>query len=396
MFSNKSSHPVDHSARRRPLVFSTAIVALFVVGTAFGISETLRFQDTQPVAVEQDANAPPHTAKAVAAAGTFLQSLDDNLRAKATFAFDSDKRPRWTNLPGTRNGVRMGELTKEQRDAAMEVVASVTSKEGYQKILDIIAGDDVLAKGGGGKGGKGFGKDDKKFGKDDKKGDKFGKGDKGFKGGKGGGFGFDHFYLALFGTPSPKTPWLVQFGGHHLGINITVIGKDFVLTPTLTCAQPSSFERDGKTVRPLGVEVDTAFKLMGSLSEQQRSEAILKNPVRDLILGPGHDGQDLRPEGLKGADMTDAQRTLLTDLAAAWVTILHEASGKGRMDEIRAGIKDTYFAWSGPTADGSAAYFRVQGPTVVIEYAPQQGNTNHIHTIVRELGNDYGKKLLNR
>jgi len=56
-------------------------------------------------------------------------------------------------------------------------------------------------------------------------------------------------------------------------------------------------------------------------------------------------------------------------------------------------VKDTYFAWSGPTAAGSVSYFRVQGPTVVIEYAAQ-GSTDHIHTIVRELGNDYGKKLI--
>jgi len=233
----------------------------------------------------------------------------------------------------------------------------------------------------GGKGGKGKG------GKDGK-----GKG----KGGKGGGgFGFDNFYLAIFGKPSAKSPWLVQFGGHHLALNVTVVGKDFVLTPTLTCTQPSSFVRDGKTVRPLGQETDTAFKLMGSLDEKQRARAILKDRARDLLLGPGKDGKKIEPEGLKGADLSEKQQELLTALAGAWVNILHEESSKKRMDEIKAGIKDTFFAWSGPTADGSAAYFRVQGPTVVIEYAPQ-GSTDHIHTIVRELGNDYGKKLLKR
>jgi Protein of unknown function (DUF3500) len=386
MNSDRPLNPAPRGARR-PLAFGAAISTLLVVSSAFALSETLRSAEDSEVAAIQDAEVPAHTAKAVAAANTFLRSLDEKLRTKASFGFDSDLRSRWTNLPGPRNGVRMGEMTKEQQAAALEVVAAVTSKEGYQKIRDIIAGDDALAKGGGKgpKDGKGFkdgeGKDGKGF--------KDGKG----KGGKGGGFGYDNFYLAIFGKPSPTAPWLIEFGGHHLGINITVIGKDFVLTPTLTCAQPSSFERDGKTVRPLGVESDTAFKLMGSLNEQQRAQAVLKNPVNDLQLGPGQDGRDLRPAGLKGADMTDAQRALLTDLAAAWVTILHETSAKGRMDEIRAGIKDTYFAWSGPTADGSAAYFRVQGPTVVIEYAPQ-GSTNHIHTVVRELGNDYGKKLL--
>jgi hypothetical protein len=356
-----------------------ATVALLVMVAVLASSQAL--QPTVPVAVAlaQDADAPAHTLKAVAAGNKFLESLGENLRAKALFDLNSDKRPKWSNLPISfvpRNGVRMGELTKEQREAALEVVAAVTSREGYQKILDIIGGDDVLAKEGGGKGGKG---------KKD--------GGKGGKGGKDFGFGSDNFYLALFGKPSAKEPWLVQFGGHHLAVNVTVIGKDFVLTPTLTCAQPSSYERDGKTVRPLGLESDTAFKLMASLSEKQREQAVLKNRVNDLLLGPGKDDTDLKADGLKGADMTAEQRALLTDLAGAWVRILHETSSNPRMEQIKAHIKDTYFAWSGPTADGSAAYFRVQGPTVVIEYAPQ-GNTTHIHTIVRELGNDYGKKLL--
>ena len=376
--------PTDLTRRRVRRIVPAAL-ALLVMGAALASSRALQADRPVLATALLNADEPAHTVQAVMAADKFLQGLSDNLRAKASFEFNSPKRPRWSNLPPgfvPRNGVRMGELTKTQRDAAMEVVAAVTSKMGYQKVLDIIGGDDVLAQGGGGKGG--FGKGG--FGKG-------GKGKKG-KGGKGGmGFGHDNFYLAIFGKPSVTEPWLVQFGGHHLAINITVIGKDFVLTPTLTCAQPSSFERAGKKVRPLGVESDTAFKLMGSLNDKQRRQAILKNRVRDMLLGPGMDGKDLPPDGLKGADMTEQQRGLLTDLAAAWVNILNEVSSKPRMDQIKAGIKDTYFAWSGPTADGSAAYFRVQGPTVVIEYAPQ-GNTDHIHTIVRELGNDYGKKLL--
>jgi hypothetical protein len=360
---------------RRAGKLLTALGALLVMGAVVAFSRPLQPTVPSAAARAQDGEAPAPAAKAVTAANKFLQSLDDRLRAKATFAFDSPKRSGWSNLPPSfvpRNGVRMGELSKDQRAAAMEVVAAVTSKAGYQKVLDIIAGDDVLARGGG-------------------KGKKGGKGGKGKKGGLG--FGFDNFYLAFFGKPSATEPWLVEFGGHHLALNVTVVGKEFVLTPTLTCAQPSSFERDGKTVRPLGVEVDTAFQLMGSLDGKQREQAILKNRVRDLLLGPGRDGKGLQPDGLKGADMNDKQRALLVDLAGAWVTILPEPFARPRMEQIKADIKETYFAWSGATAEGSVAYFRVQGPTVVIEYAPQ-GTTDHIHTIVRELGNDYGKKLL--
>jgi hypothetical protein len=355
--------------RRRVLKLLPALGSLALLVAAVAASRAL--PTAEPRAAAQDGEVPAHTAKAVAAAEKFLQSLDDKLRAKATFDFDSNKRPQWSNLPVgmvPRNGVRMGELTKDQREAALAVVAAVTSADGYQKVLDIIGGDDVLSKGKGGKGGKG----------------------------KGGDFGFDNFYLALFGKPSATTPWLVQFGGHHLAVNVTVVGKDFVLTPTLTCAQPSAYDRDGKKVRPLGVEVDTAFKLLGTLNDKQKAQAVVSAKAIDLQLGPKQDGKDIKAEGLKGSDMDENQQKLVAELAAAWVLILHETSAKPRMDEIRAGIKDTYFAWFGPTADGSAAYFRVTGPTVVIEYAPQQGSTDHIHTIVREPGNDYGKKLLKK
>jgi Protein of unknown function (DUF3500) len=359
------------------------IVAMAIIGVSIYASQAWsrhageRLTSTPPAGVgNQGDKIAAHTAKAVAAAEKFLASLDDTKKAKATFEFNSDKRARWTNLPGPRMGTYMGELTKEQQDAAMDVVASVLSKKGYEKVLDIIAGDDVLAKGGG-KGGKG------------------GKGDKGGKGGKagGGGFGFDNFHLAIFGKPSPDQPWLVEFGGHHLAINVTIVGKDFVLTPTLTCAQPSSFTKDGKTIRPLGTEVDTAFKLLNSLDEKQRAQAILKNRTSDLLLGPGKDGKEIQPEGIKGSELNENQQALMIDLAGAWVTILHETSANPRMADIRAKVKDTYFGWSGPTTEGSVAYFRVQGPSVVVEYAPQ-GNTDHIHTIVREFGNDYGKKLI--
>ncbi len=321
--------------------------------------------------------SPAYLANAIAATDKFVKLLDDKLKGKALFDFNSEKRPGWSNLPPNmvpRNGVALGELSKEQQTAAMEVVASVVSKEGYKKILDIIAADDFLA---------------------GKEGDKGGKGGKEGKGPKGGNmqFGTKNFYLAIFGKPSADQPWLVQFGGHHLALNVTIVGKDFVLTPTLTCAQPTSFPKDGKTVRPLATENDTAFKLINSLDEKQKEKAIFKDRVSDLILGPGKDGRDLKAAGIKGSDLTDKQQELLLELAGAWVNILQEDSAKARMADIKAQIKDTYFGWSGPTAEGSAAYFRVQGPSVVIEYAPQ-GGVSHVHTIVRELGNDYGKKLI--
>jgi hypothetical protein len=322
-------------------------------------------------AVIDDEKTAAPTAHAVAAANAFLDALDAKQREKALYEFNSERKPRWSNLPVTmvpRNGVRLGDLTKAQRTLAMNAVAAVLSKSGYQKVVDIMDGDQRLAEGKGGK-GKGGGKGPKAM------------------------FGADQYYLAIFGKPSETKPWMVQFGGHHLGVNVTVIGKHFVLTPSHTGAQPALFERNGKDVRPLGLENDTAFKLVNALDEKQRAQAIIGKRPQQLVLGPGQDGKKIEPQGIKGSALTADQQVMLLDVIGAWVNIVEADAAKARMAEIKDKIGETYFAWSGPTAKGSAAYFRVQGPTVVIEYAPQ-GGTDHIHTVIRNPKDDYGAALL--
>ena len=168
-----------------------------------------------------------------------------------------------------------------------------------------------------------------------------------------------------------------------------------MLTPTHTGAQPDSFTKDGKTVRPLGRENDLAFKLVNMLDAEQQKQAVLGPKPRNLALGPGQDGKTIQPEGLKCATLKEDQRTVLLDLIGAWVHILPDNAAASRMAALKGKIDETYFAWYGPTANGSAAYYRIQGPALLIEYAPQ-GGTNHIHTIIRDPGNDYGQGLLKR
>jgi hypothetical protein len=300
-------------------------------------------------------------ANAVTKTNAFLDSLDAQQRGKALFEFDSAKKPSWSNLPVTfvpRNGLRLGELTKPQRAAALDALAAVLSKEGYQKVIDIMNADDQLVKG----------KDNKMQ------------------------FGTENFYLAVFGKPSATKPWMLQFGGHHLGINVTIVGKEAVLTPSHTGTQPDSFMRDGKTVRPLGPENDLAFRLVNMLDGDQKKQAVLGAKPKNLVLGPGQDGKTIPAEGLKCAALKDDQRAVLMDLIGAWVQILPKDAATRRMADLKAKVDETYFAWYGPTNNGSAAYYRIQGPTLLIEYAPQ-GGTNHIHTIIRDPSNDYGKAL---
>jgi hypothetical protein len=271
-----------------------------------------------------------------------------------------------------RGGLRMGDLTKAQRDAAHALLAAALSQQGYEKVTQIVEGDEILKEG-----------------------------DQARPGGPGGPamFGRDEYYISLLGQPSAKDPWMIQFGGHHLGLNITFVGAHTTLAPSHTGSQPAIYEFEGKAVRPLGRETDKAFALVNSLDEAQREQAILGFEMHDLVLGPGRDGQTIQPEGIKGSALTAKQREMLLDLAGEWIGIMTQDAAKAKMDEITQHVDETWFAWSGPTEKGKAAYFRVQGPTVWIEYAPQRlggDPTKHIHTIYRDPSNDYGAKWWTR
>lgn len=356
-------NPHASVGRKRGMKFVPALGAVLLVGISLYASRAAvqpAANPNLPAQAGSEQKGDDKTAKAVAAVNAFLETLDAQLRAKVLLDFDSGKKSGWSNLPVTmvkRNGVALGELNKAQRTAALAAIAAVLSKEGYQKVIDIMNADDQLVN-----------KDNKMK------------------------FGTENFYLAIFGKPSPTQPWMLQFGGHHLGINVTVVGKNSVLTPTHTGTQPDVFTRAGKKVRPLGPENDLAFKLVNLLDAKQKPQAVLGTKPKNLVLGPGQDNKVIPPEGIKGSALTEAQREVLLELMGAWINILPEGAAASRLAELKGKLGETYFAWYGPTTNGSAVYYRVQGPTVVIEYAPQ-GSTNHIHTIIRDPSNDYGKQL---
>jgi hypothetical protein len=139
--------------------------------------------------------------------------------------------------------------------------------------------------------------------------------------------------------------------------------------------------------------------LLNALDENQRKKAILNYRVSDLVLGPGQDGKTIQPEGLQVSNMNEKQRAMLLEVIAEWVGIVHESAAAARMADLKAEISEMWFAWSGPAtaAPGSniTAYYRIQGPHLVIEYSPQQLGGDpalHVHTMYRDPTNEYGRK----
>jgi len=371
----------------RPLPYLTLGLSFLLCLNAIGAGR----QNTPSSPASASNGQAAATARIVSAAEEVLATLDAAGRTKAQFPFDGPQKTRWSNFPTGifhREGLRMGDLSQAQRKAVTTLLSVALSQEGLTKVNDIVRGDEVLRTadtgrppaGGPPAAGPGGGGQAPPPGA--------GPGTRGPR----VIFGEDEYYLAFVGAPSTTAPWMLQFGGHHLAINLTMAGSDATMAPSLPAAQPASYSFEGRTVRPLGDENDKAFTLINALDDKQRAQAILPYRVADLALGPGQDGRTIQPEGLRASALTAAQQTMLLDLVREWVGIMNDAFAGPRMAEIKEKLPDTYFAWSGPTTNGSAAYFRIQGPTLVIEYAPQRG-VDHIHTIYRDPTNDYGAKF---
>jgi len=349
------------------------------------------------------------TARIVNAAESFVSTLDADQRKHVLYAFDdNEQRQRWSNLPTgfvPRGGIRFKDMTTPQRAAAMKLLAIVLSPMGLEKVNEIRQADDDFKangskRGPGGRGGSGPGGPPP----GGQNGPPGGRNGPGGPGGRRGPmsvddlFGSSLYYISFLGTPSTTNPWMLQFGGHHLALNITISGNKGVLTPTLTGAQPASFQLNGKLVRPLGRESDKALALLQSLDDNQRKRAVLSYEVADLVLGPGQDGKKIAPEGLKVSAMNEKQKAMVLDLVAEWAGILNDGSAATTISEIKKDLSETWFAWSGAVtgAPGTniSAYYRIQGPHLVIEYAPQHDEpTNHVHTMYRDPTNDYGGAL---
>ncbi len=353
------------------------------------------------------------TAEVVRAAETFLGTLTAEQRQKVVYAFnDTTQRARWSNFPTgvvARGGISLKQMTVPQQEAVMKLLGTVLSSMGVEKVNEIREADDDFEangskRGPGGRRGPGGPPRDGQGGPPPGfsgrgPGGPGGPGAPGSRPPGGDLFGSDLYFISFLGMPSSTQPWMLQFGGHHLALNITVAGTRGVMTPTLTGAQPALFKLNGKTIRPLGRESDKALALLQTLDDAQRKQAVLNYQVADLVLGPGQDGKKIAPEGLKASSMTAKQQAMLLDVIAEWTGILTEPYATARMTQLKAELKDTYFAWSGNTfAEAGAnitAYYRIQGPHLVLEYAPQSDEPgNHVHTMYRDPTNDYGSALL--
>jgi hypothetical protein len=321
---------------------------------------------TPPPAVPVMPTAPPPSgsdpAAIVAAANAFLSVLTADERNDVLFdRGDKEQQQRWSNLPHgiyDRAGLMVGDLEQSKVTAFLTLMRTTLSTKGFERVMGAWAADDVIAASDGRT-----------------------------------NLGTRYYWIAIIGEPSATEPWQWQFGGHHLSVNATLRGDALSLTPSFVGAQPATYRADGTEVRPLGAISDEAFALVNMLDGGGRQRAVLGARPIDVVLGAGQDCRTVPAEGLPGSAMTDGQRDAFLRLVNEYGGLGNDRMAATRLAQLKADLPETYFAWYGPTTPGSAAYFRITGPHIVVEYSPQSmgGDAeSHIHGIYRDPTNDYG------
>jgi len=302
------------------------------------------------------------------AAAKWVASLSADQRDKAMFPFDSDERFRWHYVPNEtfpRKGLTIKEMSEPQRALAHDLLKTGLSAKGYMTATSIMELENVL---------------------------------RAIEGGVRMARDHEAYLFSVFGTPGDKQAWGWRFEGHHLSVRFDVVGgRTTASSPTFFGANPAEV-REGpqKGTRVLGAEEDAGRAMLESLDASQRTTAILPIEAPGDILTTTKDKVDpLSPIGIKASALTKAQRDRLTALLDVYVGLMAPDVAAERMDRLKkAGLDNIAFAWAGETERGKKHYYRIQGPTFLVEYDNTQNDGNHIHTVWRDFNGDFGRDLL--
>jgi hypothetical protein len=310
------------------------------------------------------------TTTAMVTARNLLRVLPDSTRPAAIFSFDSTERSSWFYVPLDRRGVTLARMTPEARALVDTLLLTALSPNGFATARNIIRHEAILAaiEGANPPSGNRFVRDSNKY------------------------------YLSVFGEPDAASPWGWRVEGHHLSVNYTGIGRAVqVVSPLFMGANPARvLSGPHAGLRILAAEEDLARALVTMLDEQRRKVAVFSDTAfTEIETRNDPKARPLRYEGLRAADMTAPQRAQLRRLVDHYANRMSAAARAHATRDIEdGGFGELRFAWAGSTEVGKAHYYRIHGPTVLIEYDNQQTNANHIHTVWRDLRHDFGGDLL--
>jgi Protein of unknown function (DUF3500) len=345
----------DHLDPRLTRSAAVRLTAAGVAGLALG--------------VRQAHAAPSDAASVEAAARAFLASLSSDGRNRASFPFSGAERTRWhwtvpTSVP--RNGLPLGELSPGQRQLALALLRASSSPTGYRKAVDIMALQGVLQR---------------------------------MKPGSGDTFDADRYYVSVFGAPGAG-PWGWRFEGHHLSRHFTLVRGTVVAEPFFLGAWPtragSAYRSVARGERTMPREEDAAREIVLSLDGRLRRQVLFSSEsLTDHITQNAVRVKTLQRVGVVTGDLPSSAQKRVLEILHTYLANHPGTMARDAFTRIeRAGLARTTFGWAGSTRPGVPHYYRLEGPTFLLEFDNSRDSGTHIHSVWRDFDRDFGRHLL--
>lgn len=324
------------------------------------------------------------TADLTTAANHFIRSLTPAQKGATIFPFEGEGRTAWTNLPvgmAPRKGIRYGELSEESRVRFHQVLSTLLSSRGYLKTTSIMQLDDILNT-----------IYQTAFERKEINEEVLGQI-------RDLEWGYESYFIAFWNEPAQKHPWGLKFEGHHISVNLTVTGDRVSVTPLFLGTDPAEVKTTKHAgIRVLGKEEDYGMRLINALSPAQQKIATISAAVpKDIITNPNGPKRIDEYQGIGAGEMTAKQQMLLVRLIEEYAHNMEHETAHAAMEKVlKSGIEKIYFGWIGSMERYKPHYYIINGPDFMIEYdnVGFQQNGNHIHSIWRDKGDDFGEDLL--
>ena len=305
------------------------------------------------------------------AANALLASLDDKQKAQAAFKFKGEERTYWHFIPaemlkgGGRKGLQIKHMTDQQHELAHALLKTVLSESGHEKVKNVMFLEDILFVLEG---------KNRRFVRDS-----------------------EAYHILIFGTPGNKGPWGWRFEGHHVSLNYTIVNGKVRVVPSFWASNPAVADfGPGRKLIALEVEEFAARELRNSLTAAQTKKAVIADKVpRDILTSALPEVKALENTGIVYGDLNKGQQAQLTELIKEYINRHRAVVAKEDWAKINnSGLNKIRFSWAGSVKQFEPHYYRVQGPTFLLEYANTQNGANHIHATWRDFNGDFGRDVL--
>jgi hypothetical protein len=306
--------------------------------------------------------------KMIIAAENFYNSLSDNQKGMTFFNYLDGERLFWYYPPLNRHGLPLRDMDETQISLAFELLSTGLTKKSYLQAKQIINLETILGPLEKSQGKVSFKRDPALY------------------------------YFTIFGTPNQNDLWGWRVEGHHISIHFSIWKNKIIsMTPFFFGSNPAEVKAGpARGLRVLKEREDIAFELINSLDLSQKNIAVIYPEAPYDILTYNSSKVSLpKEEGLKVSKMNKTQKNILCKLLSEYLDQVPKALSTKKFDKLENyGIDNLFFAWGGGKESGKKHYYRIHGGDFVVEFDNYQNDANHVHSVWRDVENDFGYDIL--